>query len=60
MENFKITYSWSNGLFFVKVYRHFYPDGQSEIVAFIPKWHVDRERLALNCIQGLRWGELIK
>jgi len=55
----KVVYSWTKRLLYIVVYRDFLPDGQTEVVAKIPRWTSDSEWIAKHCCQGLQWAELL-
>jgi len=60
MEQPKVIYSWTKGIFFLRIERNFYPDGQNEVIARIPRWYADSEWIAATCVRGLMWGEMFK
>lgn len=52
----KIVYSWTKGWLFYRIERTFLPDGQCEVVAYIPRWFPDAEWITINATRGLSWG----
>lgn len=52
----KIVYYWTKGWFFYRIERAFLPNGQTEVVARIPRWLPDAEWITINATRGLSWG----
>lgn len=59
-SNDNIVYSWSKGTLFYRIEKNYVNTGECIVVARIPVWRTDAEKLTIHMTKGLEWGRLMQ